>query len=53
MFEIFRYNLCFALASYFGGLANMFNRKLASDLSSGHQAGAHSATLSGLVVGRQ
>jgi len=50
MFETVRDNLCFALASYFVGLANMLNRKLASDLSSRHQAGAHSRTLSGLVV---
>lgn len=50
MFEIFRYNLGFALASHFVGLANMFNRKLASDLSSGHQAGAYSRTLGGLVA---
>jgi len=52
MFDIFRDNLSFALASHFVGLANMFNRKLASDLSSGYQTGAHSRTLGGLVVGR-
>lgn len=51
MFDIFSDNLCFALASHFVGLANMFHRKLASDLSSGHQAGAHSRTLTSLVVG--
>lgn len=53
MFDILRDNFCFVLASHFVGLANMFNRKLASDLRSGHQAGAHIRTLTGLVVGRR
>jgi hypothetical protein len=50
--DIFKDNIyCFVLAPYSVGLANMFNRKLASDLSSGHQAGAHSTTHTAVVVG--